>query len=200
MVVGRIVRPHGVRGDVLVAPTGDDPDRFTRGRKLYPGPDEPASLTVRSRHEAQGFYRLHFDEVADRDHAEELVGRDLYLETALLPDLPVGTYYHYQLVGLTVRKQGGAVLGTVVRVHELPGSDLYEVVSEDGEREWMIPARDEVLAAVDLDRSEILLRECDDLLAAVENRKTSPREGGMTRKQAARARHGESGGGESAES
>ncbi|MEZ4654474.1 MAG: hypothetical protein R3E12_13035 [Candidatus Eisenbacteria bacterium] len=72
-------------------------------------------------------------------------------------------------------------------------------MSEDGEREWMIPARDEVLAAVDLDRSEILLRECDDLLAAVENRKTSPR-GWMTRKQAARARHGESGGGEGAES
>ncbi|MEZ4654475.1 MAG: hypothetical protein R3E12_13040 [Candidatus Eisenbacteria bacterium] len=105
MVVGRIVRPHGVRGDVLVAPTGAIRIASRAGGSSIP--DRTSRLRSRSgAATSAGFYRLHFDEVADRDHAEGAGGRDLYLETALLPDLPVGAYYHYQLVGLTVRKQG----------------------------------------------------------------------------------------------
>ncbi len=200
VVVGRIVRAHGVRGDLLVAPTGDDPDRFARGQKLFLGPHEPDSLTVQQRHDAQGFYRIHFDEVPDRNEAEELVGRILYQDPSALPELPGGEFYHFQLVGLAVKRADGEPLGTLAQVHQAPGSDLYEVRSPDGTREWMIPARREFVEAIDLEKGEIRLEECDDLLEAVESKRSGerpprPRAHGFHR----RRRSGGGGGGASAD-
>jgi 16S rRNA processing protein RimM len=177
VVIGRVVRAHGVRGDVVVAPTGDDPGRFALGETVYTGPSEPDTLTVRSRHDASGFYRIGFAEIEDRDEAERLIGQVLYQEVARLPELPAGSYYHYQLVGLTVRRADGTRLGAVAHVHELPGSDLYEVHDVEAGREWMIPARRELIEALDLEAGEIRLRPCDDLLAAVESRRKEPGSG-----------------------
>lgn len=175
VIVGRIVRAHGVRGDLLVAPTGDDPDRFARGQTLYLGLHEPDSLTVQQSIDAQGFYRIHFEEVPDRNEAEELVGRTLYQDPSVLPVLPAGAFYHFQLVGLEVKRADGTGLGTLTHVHEAPGSDLYEVHAMDGDREWMIPARQEFVASIDLEKRELRLKECDDLLAAVESKRVSER-------------------------
>lgn len=191
VVVGRIVRAHGVRGDLLVAPTGDDPDRFARGQKLYLGLYEPDSLTVRQRYDAQGFYRIHFEEVPDRNEAEELVGRTLYQDPSALPELPAGAFYHFQLVGLAVKRADGRTLGTLTQVHEAPASDLYEVRAPEGDREWMIPARREFVEAIDLEKGEVRLAECDDLLEAVENKRsqerpTRPRPHGFHRRRKAR--------------
>jgi 16S rRNA processing protein RimM len=193
VVVGRIVRAHGVRGDLLVAPTGDDPDRFARGQKLYLGPHEPDSLTVQSRHDAQGFFRLHFEEVTDRDEAGALVGRALYQHRSELPELPAGSFYYYQLVGLEVMRADGSRLGTLTHVHELPGADLYEVNDAEGGREWMIPARHEIVESIDLEKKEVRLRECDDLLAAVECRR-NPGRGKRPRPQGGFHRRRKSGG------
>jgi ribosomal 30S subunit maturation factor RimM len=73
------------------------------------------------------------------------------------------------LVGLRVLRSDGSELGALVRVHEIPGSDVSEVRSGDGAREWMIPGRRAYIERIDLERGELRLRECDDLLEAVES-------------------------------
>jgi 16S rRNA processing protein RimM len=181
VVVGRILKPHGVQGEVLVLPTGDDPARFAPGEALFLDEAGGESLTVATCRPANGAYRVAFAGVSDRGAAEAIAGRELYQKTERLPELPDGTYYHYQLVGLEVRRADGRRLGEVAKVVELPGGDLYQV--RGGEQEWMIPARSEFIDGVSLERGEIRLRDREDLLEAVERQLAPPEDRGRKRRR-----------------
>ena len=127
VVVGRIVKPFGVRGEVIVAPTGEDPARFSRGERLYVEPVGDEALEIRVSRVRTGNVTVSFEGIDDRDEAEQLVGIVLHQEEEKLPSLPDGVFYHFQLIGLSVEREDGTVLGEVVRVHELPSSDVLEV-------------------------------------------------------------------------
>lgn len=165
IVVGRIVRAHGIAGEVLVDPTGEDPDRFAAGTVLWIDPSGPERLTVKVRRGDQTGYRIAFEGIPDRDAAEELKGLVLYQDAEALPPLPHGQYYHFQLVGLTVTRADGSRLGQAVRVVEMPAGDLFQV--QDGGEEWLIPNRPEFVEWIDLEKREIRLQDRDDLLEAV---------------------------------
>ena len=123
VVVGRIGRPHGLRGEVTVQVTTDDPDdRFASGAVLGTDPASRGPLTVVSMRRSGPVLVLGFDGVADRNAAEALRGTSLTLDASLLPvpDDPE-EFYDHQLVGLSVVDRAGTVLGTVTEVwHRLP--------------------------------------------------------------------------------
>ena len=178
VLIGRIIKVFGIRGEVSVEATGDDPDRFAPKSKVYllPGeygeerPEagrklpEPKCYTVASRRMHLGRYLLRFVETPDRNAAELLVGHDLFVDATALPALPEGTYYHFQLIGLAVRTADGKLLGTVDRVVQSGASDLYRVLGAGGE--WLIPALKEFVQKVDLGARTITLQPREDLLEA----------------------------------
>ena len=118
ILIGRIARTHGIRGDLLVNPETDFPDeRFVEGRVLQlemPGRSEP--VTIESVRFHQGRPLVGFAGVDTMDAAEALVGAELKVPEAEIPPLPAGTYYRHDLVGCEVTDTKGQAIGRVTAV------------------------------------------------------------------------------------
>jgi 16S rRNA processing protein RimM len=172
VLIGRILKAHGIQGEVTFAAAGNDPGSLRPGLVAYLGErggergdgsgDE--SLTLRSVRAVDRFWLLCFDEVRDRDSAESLTGRALFVDEESLPPLPEGEYYQFQLVGRVVTRSDGNELGRVSRVIDMPGHDLLEVQGPAGE--LLVPMRREFVEWIDLERGEIRLADRADLFEA----------------------------------
>ncbi|MEU3164338.1 ribosome maturation factor RimM [Streptosporangium sp. NPDC006930] len=128
LVVGRIGRPHGLRGDVSVEVRTDEPDRrFAPGTALVTDPASTGPLVVESRRWHSGILLVRFEGVTDRDGAEELRGTMLVIDSDdIPPPEDPDEFYDHQLIGLTVVKPDGEPVGEVSDVlHH--GQDLLVV-------------------------------------------------------------------------
>jgi 16S rRNA processing protein RimM len=118
ILIGRIARTHGIRGDLLVNPETDFPDeRFVEGRVLQlemPGRSEP--VTIESVRFHQGRPLVTFAGVDTMEAAEALIGAELKVPEAEIPPLPAGTYYRHDLVGCEVSDTKGQAIGRVTSV------------------------------------------------------------------------------------
>ncbi len=164
IVVGRIVKVFGIRGEVVIEPTGDDPGRFARGTVLYLSETGADFLEIAQVHASGRGLRAQFEGRPDRTSVEDLAGRTLYQDMADLPPLPEGVYYRFQLQGLRVTAADGSELGVLETVLDAPANDLYEVRGPAGT--WLVPARKEFVQWIDLDRGEMRLTDRNDLLEA----------------------------------
>jgi 16S rRNA processing protein RimM len=162
--IGRILKAHGIRGEVSFLAAGNDSEPFRPGSVLHLEETGGETLTVRSVRSGDRFWLLSFEEVGDRDNAEALAGRPLFLEEEALPPLPAGDYYQFQLLGLAVTRADRSRLGKVDRVVEMPSDDLLEVHGAEGD--FLIPIRREFVEWVDLENGEIRLADRADLLEA----------------------------------
>jgi 16S rRNA processing protein RimM len=158
LVVGRIGRAHGLRGDVAVEVRTDDPDlRFAPGSVLLTDPPEVGPLTVESAKLHSGRLLLRFAGVADRTPAEALAGTLLVIDVDpdARPEDPE-EFYDHQLVGLAVRTVAGADVGEVSDVLHLPVQDVLAVRRPDGS-ESLVPFVSEIVPVVDLDAGHVLV-------------------------------------------
>ncbi len=164
VLIGWILKAHGIRGEVTFTAAGDDPEVFHTGAAVFLEERDGTPLTVRTARPGPRAWLLGFEEVTDRDSAESLVGRPLFVDEEALPPLPEGAFYQFQLVGQAVTRFDGTDLGRVSRVIDMPGHDLLEVRGGGGE--FLIPLRREFVAWIDLERGEIRLADRADLLEA----------------------------------
>ena len=136
VLVGRIVRTHGLAGHVVIHPETDFPEeRFAPGSRCWVGVASRAEPVVVSASRMQnGRPVVAFAGVSSIDSAARLVGSELRIaESELLP-LAEGSYYHHQLVGCRVDTAAGELVGTVVRVEGAgTGASLLVVDSVAGE-------------------------------------------------------------------
>jgi 16S rRNA processing protein RimM len=164
VVVGRIGRPHGVRGEVTVEVRTDDPDlRFAPGSVLLTDPAGRGPLTVAGRRWHREVLLLALDGVGSREAAEELRNTELLVPVADLPALEdPEDFYDHQLVGLLARLTDGTELGPVVAVrHE--GADLLVVERAEG-GEVLIPFVTAIVPTVDLAAGELVVDPPEGLL------------------------------------
>jgi 16S rRNA processing protein RimM len=151
VVVGRIGRSHGVRGEVSVELRTDEPDaRFAVGARLQADGPRPRRLTIKSVRPHSGRLLIAFDEVVNRTQAELLRGATLSaeIEADRRPDDPE-EFYDRQLVGLEVHSGQVGAVGQVVGVVHLPLQDLLSIRRADG-CEVMVPFVAELVPEVDL--------------------------------------------------
>lgn len=153
LVVGRVAKAHGIRGEVVVESLTDHPSRFGIGASVL-GPD--GMLTVRASRPHQQRLLVLFDEVPDRNAAELLRGAELTIDASDAAPLPEGRFYAHQLDGLEVRANDGSHLGTFTKVVSSPAHDLWSVKTPAG-REVLVPAVTPILVEVDLDAGIIWL-------------------------------------------
>jgi len=134
--VGRIVRAHGIRGEVIVEAVSNRPERFTPGAVLYAGERvftvaraSPHGGPDPARRMARARWIVSFDGIADRNEAERL--RDTVLTAEPLDhDEDAGELWVHELVGAQLFDPAGRVLGRVAAVEANPASDL--LVTESG--------------------------------------------------------------------
>jgi 16S rRNA processing protein RimM len=167
--MGRIVRPHGVLGEVKVAPETDDPDRFYELETIYVGADEASAVSfdivsVRLQPSKYGItVLLMLAGVSGREAAEALCKNNVYADVADLPALEDGEYYLSDLVGLKAETLEGTEVGVVEDVLEGPGQDLLVIRTPAGGR-VMVPLVPELVPDIDLDAGRIGIDPVDGLL------------------------------------
>jgi 16S rRNA processing protein RimM len=152
VVVGRIGRAQGIRGEVTVEVRTDAPEeRFSPGALVFPTGRAglPATLEVAGHRWQNGRLVLAIVGVADRTAAEALRGAVLEADVDLA-DTDDDEYHDLALVGLRVTDGAGAELGRVSEVLHLPGQDLLAVARE-GQPELLVPFVKAIVTSVDLD-------------------------------------------------
>lgn len=158
LLVGRIAKAHGVRGEVSVEPLTEVEERFARGSSLLAGEEGDRSLTVATARPHTSRLLVRFEGVDDREAAEALRGTLLFVRPEGTPDLPEGSYWPHQVVGCEVVTEEGRSLGPVTEVLGGPANDQW--VTPAG----MIPAIREFVVEVDVDARRILVRTPPGLL------------------------------------
>lgn len=145
VVIGRVVKAHGLRGEVVVHPLSDVPGRFDAGTEVVVG-DTSRVITASRPH--QGRLLLTFDDVVGRDAAERLRGRDVLAEPVDVSDSE--TFYAHELVGLEVLHVDGRHLGVVTALIELPEAAGYDLLEVDRAGTlWLLPCADDLVEAVE---------------------------------------------------
>lgn len=180
VVVGRIGRAHGVKGEVSVEPRTDEPGRrFAVGAVLRteqaagrPGTASsavPATLTVTDVRRHQSRLLVTFEQVTDRNHAEGLRGVVLTVsvDPAESPEDPE-EYYDHQLVGLRVVTTDGRDIGEVREVLHSAAQDLLAVVT-DAAVEVLVPFVSALVPTVDLAAGHVVVQDRPGLLGPLED-------------------------------
>lgn len=144
-MLAQVVAPHGVRGEFSCRVITDFPRRrFRRGARVFIGGRPHTVVQAR----LQGaFVLLKLEDVADRDAAEALRGRDVEVPVEDVLTLPRGQFYWHQVIGLQVESTSGQHLGTVSDILETGANDVYVVRGERGE--ILLPAIKDVVKRID---------------------------------------------------
>ena len=166
LVVGRVGRPHGLRGEVTVTVRTDSPEqRFVDGAEFQVSGGRRLRVVGIRWH--SGMLLLRFEGVADRDAAAILTGTVLTVDVADLapPDDP-DEFHDHQLVGLRAELADGTRVGSVREVLHGPGGELL-VVSRAGLPDALVPFVRQIVPAVDLAGGRVVLTPPDGLLEQV---------------------------------
>lgn len=150
IAVGRIVAPHGIRGEVRVQPWTDVPDRFRPGMRVYVHPGPGWTEVESARPFRGGLVLVRLRGVGDRAAAEALRGARLLIRREDRAPLPEGAHYTLDLLGWPVTTPDGVQVGRLRDVLRMPAHDLFEVELSTGGRA-LVPA---VRALVRIDEAE----------------------------------------------
>ena len=163
LAVGRVVKVHGLKGELSMAVMTDFPERFDTTEWLYLGDEfdaDPYRLTSYRWHKSNILLTL--AEVTDRNQAEALRGMFVQIPIEAAMPLPEGSYYLYQLMGLEVISTNGESLGVIGDIIETGANDVYVV--KGGKKDVLIPNIPDVVQSVDLEKKQMIINILDGLI------------------------------------
>jgi 16S rRNA processing protein RimM len=171
LIVARVLRAHGVRGEVSCEIITEFPERFQKTKRVFLTPasrsnwleplegSTPRPYSVHGsrlvQHRGQGEVVLDLEAVADRDAADALRGYLVQVPKREAWKLPRGRYYWHQIIGLRVVTESGEAVGTVTDILETGANDVYVVKGDGGER--LIPAVKEHVKSIAPERGEMVV-------------------------------------------
>ena len=169
LLVGRVVRAHGVRGEIKVLPETDDAERLRELEAVYIG----AGAETAARYDVAGtrpqptkrglLLVFQLEGVAVREEAEALRGLPVFAREEDLPPLAEDEFFLHDLVGLGVETDAGEPVGVVREVLDLPAHPVC-VVAREGKPDALIPAVPEFIVEVDLEAERLVIRPVEGLL------------------------------------
>ena len=159
IVIGKIVAPHGVRGDVRVTPLTDFPDRFLTMKSVLVG--EKRSLPIETAKFHKQFLLLKFRGFDDRNAVEELRGQLLHVHRQDLVPLQEGEFYVFDIIGMEVYTVDGNLLGKIGEVIETGSNDVY-VVERPDNRPLLVPALKKIVATMDVANRRMVIQRPEE--------------------------------------
>lgn len=170
LVVGRVRKPHGLKGEVVLFPLTDRPDEvFVAGREVevvdLAGAVVAGPLTIERTRPYHRDWLVKFEGLEDRSALEALPalrGKLLAVPSAELPPPEPDEFYHHELVGMSVRLEDGTGVGLVSQALEMPSGLTLEV--QGPKREFLLPFIEEFVTEVDREARAIVIRPPDGLM------------------------------------
>lgn len=169
--LGKIATAHGVRGLVKLHVYGDDPHSFEKYGALYTAETGSDTLTLRLKGRAGGQWLAQVDGVDDRNAAETLRGKQLWLDRDKLPPPADNEFYHVDLIGLAVHDESGARIGSVIGVENFGAGDLLDIRPDIGESFYLSFTKDNI-RSIDLAAKKIIASMLDSIAGDDENEET----------------------------
>ena len=153
--IGRVVKPHGVKGKIKVNYFGEDLNHFHLYREVFikdrmgrlqaydilETVSQPPRIILR----LKGIERI--------EEVEPLVGREIFIEKRALPDLKEGEHYWFEILGMVVETEKGKRIGRVKEIFPTGANDVYVVEGKRGE--IFLPATEEVIQSIDIKKGRM---------------------------------------------
>ncbi|MGV8025077.1 MAG: ribosome maturation factor RimM [Anaerolineaceae bacterium] len=154
--IGKIRKPHGVRGELLVEVLTEFPERIKPEKKVFIGENkiEQQIETVRFQNDA---LLIKFKGIQDRDEAGLLRNELIFIQAANLPKLAENEYYYHDLLNMQVKTEEGELLGSVNDILETGANEVL-VVTQEG-KEYLFPFIKQVIVAVNKEDNVILIKK-----------------------------------------
>jgi len=162
LVIGRIGRPHGVRGEVRVEVVTDLPERFTWLKSVYVGANQPRPIAVESVRFHKSWVLLKLAGYDDRKSAATLRAKWLQVPEEEAIPLEDGEYYLFQVIGMSVYSDEDEWLGEITEVLETGANHVFVVRGERGD--VLLPDTDEVVRIIDFNNNKMVVHILPGLL------------------------------------
>lgn len=164
VVIGAVVKAHGIRGEVVVEVLCDDFSHFGPGRSLKISSEDGRAriFTIESVRPHQDRLLVKFSEVPDRTAAEQLRGGEIQVRADELAPLPEGEFYQYELEGYKVTDPSGNPVGKVSEVLDgIGATTLIEIRTRTGE--FLLPFVDAYVDSVSRETRTLVIRNFEEL-------------------------------------
>jgi 16S rRNA processing protein RimM len=156
LVVGKVRRPHGVHGEVVVEIYTNFPERICLNKEIYLGEMQLKMVVTSMRPHNEGLL-LSFDGINNPEEAGRYRNQIISIIASEGFELPKGEYYFHQLLDLNVEDEAGQFIGNLTEILETGANDVYVVLDLTG-HELLLPAIPDVIQKVDLDKGTIIVR------------------------------------------
>lgn len=162
-LVGKILKPKGLKGEVKVEIITSFPEHFTSLEQLYiMVNNEYKAYAVTKARVSGKFVFIKFTDIDLIEQAELLRNKELYIPESELMELSEGEFYIHQLIGVEVFDLAGTLLGEIVEVENYSASDIYVLKMADGSTK-LIPAIKSVVKEVDISGNKMTIDVIDGL-------------------------------------
>lgn len=162
--VGAITSTHGIRGEVKVFPTTDDPNRFKKLKEVVLDTGkERLTLEIQSVKFFKQFVILKFKGYDNINDIEKYKGKNIYVTRGNAVKLEKDEYFIADMIGSVVEDEDGNVLGTLKDVMQTGANDVYVVENQEG-KELLFPAIKECILQVDIEQQKITVHIMPGLL------------------------------------
>ena len=162
-VVGKVLKPQGIKGEIKVESISPNPQRFKTLEKVFIEKETLKTYSIESVRISDKFVFLKLIGIDNRQESESLRGSDVLIDKSELIDLAEDEYFVHDLIGCKVVTDEGLMLGNLIDVSQYGGNDIY-VVKNDAGKEILIPATKEVIKQVDIQNNEIEVHLLEGLL------------------------------------
>jgi len=153
--LGKIIKPFGNKGEVIVFLDVDEPSHYTKLESVYLDLDPERVPFIIQSFALTGGRRalIRFEDVNSFSDAAAYKGREMYLPLSSLPPLKGKKFYYHEVAGFSVFDKHHGPIGTLLKVMDLPKQALLQI--EHGGKEILIPLVDEVIVKVDRTKKEL---------------------------------------------
>ncbi len=162
LIVGRLQRPHGVGGELLMQVHTDFPERLKPDTRVYVGDSHEPMTVAGVRSHNQGLL-IKFKGLRGPEDAGRYRNRWVYVTAADRPKLPKGQFYHHELIGFAVVDEEEKPVGTLADIIQTGANDVYSVTRPDA-GEILLPVIPSVVLDIDAARRRIRVRLIPGLL------------------------------------
>jgi len=165
ITIGRVQKPHGVKGELKIELLTDHPDRFASLSRVFltsPRGEERQCTVAAVRSGRDGKPLLLLTGYDSPEKARELNGWLVQIPEEEAVPLPEGQYYWFELIGMEVESESGERLGRIVDIFPTGSNDVY--VMQAGQREIYLPATKEVIRQVDRTAKRMVIHVMEGLL------------------------------------